>query len=84
MVQPDLLWPDGMNKRPLLYSGFYHTCTDGQTRFFVPTITAFVGDIMEANTAFGILHHAAPHSDISTLVHKSYLNDPEHEPLVRT
>ncbi|KAL0036462.1 hypothetical protein WJX77_008767 [Trebouxia sp. C0004] len=69
--------------KTLCYSGFQHRCTDGHTRFFVPTLAAFVGDIMEANTAFGILHHAALHSDISTLVHKSCLNDPEHEPEAR-
>ena len=49
-------------------------------------LAAFVGDIMEANTAFlscnifGILHHSAPHSGISSLIHKSHLNDLEYEP----
>ena len=68
----------------LLCSGFEHRCTDGQTRYFVPTLAAFVGDIMAADTAFGILHHSAPHSDISILIHKSHLNDPEYEPEERT
>lgn len=68
----------------LLCSGFKHRCTDGQTRYFVPTLAAFVGDIMAADTAFGILLHSTPHSDISILIHKSHLNDPEYEPEERT
>ena len=68
-------------------SGFTHECSDGGTvsrRCFVPTIAAFVGDIAEANSVFGILHHASPHSDIGTLVHAASLKDPECQPAVRT
>lgn len=50
----------------------------------MPTLAAFVSGIMEANTAFGILHHAAPHLDIGTLIHKSHLIYPEYEPEERT
>lgn len=68
----------------LTCSRFQHKCTDDQSGFFVPTLAAFVGDIMEANTAFGIMHHAALHQDITSMVHRSRLNDPEHEAEVLT
>ncbi len=64
--------------------GFSHQCYDGRLRFFVPTLAAFVGDIMEANSVFGILHHASPCSDICSLVTAARLNDPDHEPDLRS
>ena len=59
-------------------------CSDGKSRVLVPTLAAFVGDIMEANSVFGILHHASPRSDSSSLVTVARLNDPDHEPDPRT
>ena len=61
-----------------------HKCSDGKSRVLVSTLAAFVGDIMEANLVFGILHHASPRSDISSLVTVARLNDPDHEPDPRT
>ncbi|KAL0024007.1 hypothetical protein WJX77_008088 [Trebouxia sp. C0004] len=70
--------------KELSYTGFYHDCTDGEQRFFVPTIAAFVGDIKEANDVFGIAPHPAMHSDISTLVCSQDMNKPTHQPATRT
>ena len=48
---------------------------DGLSHIFVLTLAVFVGDVVEAKTAFGILHHAVLHSDISTLFHRPHPND---------
>ena len=68
----------------LTCSGFYHKCTDGEQRFFVPTLAAYVGDIKEINDVMGIQPHPAFYSDIRTLAHSQHFNKPEYQAEART
>ena len=63
--------------------GFAHKCTDGQERFFMPTIAAYLGDIKEINDVMGIAPNSH-FSDISTLAPTKRLNEPDYEPPLRT
>lgn len=52
-------------------------------RFYVPVPAAYIADLPEAASIFNVAQHPAKFSDITTLVPKDKLGDPDFEARIR-
>lgn len=65
-------------------SGMDLRCRDGQQRLLFPLPAAYIADLQEAFYVFGILPFPAERSDITTLVKKCDMGNPDVQAEKRT